>query len=155
MGLSEKPGEREIKGCYHELPEGKTLHPTHPNQAPFKALERFLDIDTINDTREAVREIKGHAVKKLEILDQLHGDLVRQARSIVENTREDLRLHNVRMYSKKVRAKIYYLYTRSGGEDFFSILTPGEYEQADPEARFLGAYRLNEDSSWTKVEKAE
>jgi len=151
MSFSEKDTDYPII----ELPEGKTLHPTHPNQAPFKTLERYLDVDTINDTREAVREIKGHAVKKLEILDQIHRDLIRQARCIVENAREDLRLHNVKMFSQKVRSKVYYLYVRSDEGEFFSILKPEEYSRADPEAHYLGAYRLNEDSSWTKIQKEE
>lgn len=136
------------------LPEGKTQYPTHPGAAPFKSLERFLDVAGLPDARDVVREVKCQAVKKLEILDQMHKELVLKAHKIIEKTREDLRLHNLRMHSAKIRGNLYYLYGHSDDENsqFFSILEPEDYRCADPDARFWGAYKLNEDGSWTQLD---
>jgi len=83
----------------------------------------------------------------------MHRDLVRRANELMERAREDIRLHNIRMHAAKIRNRMYYLYSDVQGEgsEFFSILEPEEYLPADPDARFLGAYRLNDDSSWSRV----
>ncbi|MBN1879386.1 DUF2452 domain-containing protein [bacterium] len=137
-----------------EMPEGKSNHPTHPNQAPFKAMQRYLDVERLPDSLDVVREVRNQAVKKLEMLDQMHRELIGKARSIIEKAKEDLRLHSVRMHAAKIRNRIYYLYSRDKGneQEFFSILDPDEYHAADPNSRYIGAYRLNEDSSWTRLE---
>ncbi|MCD4653142.1 DUF2452 domain-containing protein [bacterium] len=133
----------------YELPEGKLAHPTHPGDAPFKALE--LDIKRLPDKREVVREVKSHAARKLELLEEMHKDLIQRARQIVDMAKEDLRLHDIPVHARKVRNKTYYLYHHPDVEDgsFFSILEPEDYLKADLNAEFLGAYQLNEDSSWT------
>lgn len=145
-----------LKPCNHQddfpLPEGKKAYPTRPGQAPFRSLEKYLDCAPLSDRRDVIREVRGHAIQKLELLDQMHNDLVRQARSIVEKAREDLRLHSIRMFAEKIRGKTYFLYAGPDNDEFFSILEPEEYARADLKARYLGAYRLNEDSSWTQFD---
>ncbi|MGB3977089.1 MAG: DUF2452 domain-containing protein [bacterium] len=135
------------------LEKKESIFPTRFRHSPFRSLERYIDGESDIDISENIREIKGPAIQKLELLDQIHNDLVRQARSIVEKAREDLRLHSVRMFCKKNRGKVYYLYRGKNSEEFFSILEPEEYARADSEARYLGAYRLNDDSSWTHLEE--
>ncbi|HPQ41458.1 MAG TPA: DUF2452 domain-containing protein [bacterium] len=152
MGSSRHDESQESTA--HPLPEGKQPYPTRPGQAPFKDLEQLLDVDTLSDTREAVRAVKSQAARKLEMLEDMHRDLLRRAREIVDKAREDLRLHNIRMYAGKIRNKIYYLYASGKTSDdlFFSILSPDEYLKADPDARYCGAYQLNSDSTWTRLD---
>ena len=135
------------------LPENKLPYPVSPGDAPFKSLERWLDIERAPVGREAVREIKSQTIRKLEMLDEMHRDLVRRANGILESAREDIRMHDIRMHAAKIRNKVYYLYCYGNAEDseFFSILEPEEYLMADPEARFVGAFHLNDDSSWTPM----
>ncbi len=136
------------------LPEGKLPYPVRPGDAPFKSLERWLDVDRAPVIMEAKREIRAQAVQKLELLDDMHRDLIRRAQAILEKAQEDLRLHDVPMYAAKVRARVYYLYCypHRQDSDFFSILEPEEYLVADPLAHCKGTYRLNEDSSWTRLD---
>lgn len=138
----------------HPLPEGKHAFPTRSDQPPFKMLERLLDVDTPADSREAVRAVQSQAARKLEMLEDMHRDLLRRARDVVDKAKEDLRLHNIRMYAGKMRNKIYYLYRYSDEPDdqFFSILPPEEYLKADPAAAYIGAYQLNSDSTWTRLD---
>ena len=137
-----------------ELPEGKLPYPVRTGDAPFRALERFIDIDQGKTLMEAKREIRSHAVHELELLDSLHQDLIRRAQTVIEKARNDLKLHDIAMFGAKIRGKCYYLYEKTHGhpEEFFSILDPSEYREADSNARFIGAYRLNEDSSWTLID---
>ncbi|MBN1296322.1 DUF2452 domain-containing protein [bacterium] len=139
-----------------QLPNGKWPYPTQPGQAPFAALERLLDIEAGSDAREVVREIRAQATRKLELLEVMYRDLINRAQVIVEKAKEDLHLHSVRMYSTKIRNRVYYLYRYSDGLDdaFFSILEPEEYLPADPDARFDGTYHLNDDGSWTRIDIA-
>ena len=53
------------------LPENKHPFPVSAGDAPFKALERWLDIDRGPVRREAIREIKSQARQKLEMLDEM------------------------------------------------------------------------------------
>lgn len=149
-----EPAQIKNRDCFPELPEGKIAYPTRPDQAPFRELKRYLDIDRLSEGLEAVREIRDQTINKLDMLDRVHRELIEQARNIVEKAREDLRLHSVPMHASKIRNRVYYLYSRdrNDGEVFFSILDRDEYEAADPDSRYMGAYRLNEDSSWTRLD---
>jgi len=137
-----------------DLPEGKLAYPSRAGDAPFKALERLLDIQKLPDKREVVREIKAQAAQKLDLLQKMHSDLLLKAQKIVEKVREDLRLHDIPVYGRKIRDKTYYLYSMADDEQnqFFSILEPDDYLAADPDAGFCGAFHLNGDSSWTLIE---
>lgn len=149
-----EPVHSQDQDCFPKLPEGKSAYPTRPGQAPFHEMKRYLDIEKLPEGFEAVREIRDQAINKLDMLDRLHRELVEQARNIVQKAREDLRLHIVPMHASKIRNRVYYLYSsdRNGGESFFSILDRDEYRAADPGSRYMGAYRLNEDSSWTRLD---
>ncbi|GEM_PF-7069236 len=140
-----------------DLPDGKLPYPVRPGDAPFRSLERLIDSSVGQSLMEAKREIRSHAVHELELLDSLHQDLVRRAQAIIEKAKRDLELHDVPMFGAKIRGKCYYRYRKTNGDpsDFFSILEPSEYRQADADAEFLGAYRLNEDSSWTVIDNSD
>jgi hypothetical protein len=116
-------------------------------------LEKWLEEDKGMPGIEIRREIKSQAIRKLELLDDIYRDLVKQARNVLEKARDDLRLHQVPVNASKIRGRIYYLYSheKAARTLFFSILNPSEYSQADHSAHFIHAYRLNEDNSWSLV----
>jgi hypothetical protein len=119
---------------------------------PFKALEKWLPSDEGAVWVEANREIKSQAIRQLELLDAMHRELVEKAMKILEKAREDIHLHEIPIHAAKIRGKIYYLYdTPIGNRPFFSILEPQEYLKADPEARFIATYLLQEDNSWMRL----
>ena len=122
------------------------------NDGHFQQLDKWLKADFPDAVGEARREIKAQAIRKLELLDEIYMDLVQKAKGVIQRTEEDLRLHDIRMYSKKIRGRLYYLYKRGDREEeFFSILDPLEYRNADYTAQFIGEYRLNEDGTWTHI----
>jgi len=138
----------------HKLPEGKFPFPVRSGAAPFKALEKLLDVQRLPDKREAVREVKAQAVKKLAMLEDMYNDLINRATRIVEKAREDLDLHDIPINARKERNCIYYLYREKENQEdrFFSILSPEDYLTADPDSEYLGSYQLNEDSSWSRLD---
>lgn len=147
---------RETIDTEIKMPSGKMPYPVHPGDAPFKALEKLLDIERLPDKREAVREIKAQAARKLEMLEEMYRDLLDRAQNIVQKAQEDLLLHDIPINARKDRNSVYYLYLDTQQKDsrFFSILPPEDYLEADPDAEFLGAYQLSDDSSWLKLEDA-
>jgi hypothetical protein len=128
------------------------LVPQRPGDAPFRNLLAIPENEP-GYLVEAKREIQASALRRLEALEQVYRTLVDQAQAIVEAARRDLELHDVPMQAAKIRGSTYHLYERDRPPPrFFSILAPDEYAQADPRARHLGSYRLNEDSSWTRID---
>jgi hypothetical protein len=124
------------------------------NSSPFHSLKKWLEGDSELIWNEARQEIKAQAIRKLEMLDEMHQELVERAHSVLDKARDDLRLHGIPVNASKIRGKKYYLYKKdSDGNTFFSILNPSEYASADPSVIFLAAYFLNEDNTWTKIEK--
>jgi Protein of unknown function (DUF2452) len=135
-----------------QLPDLKHPYPTRTGDAPIHAMEKWLEADRKPIWIEAKREIKAQAIRKLELLEAIHQELIEKAQTVIDDANQNVRLHNIPINAAKIRGKIYYLYRRQEGEnwrEFFSILSPEEHIQADSQAEFLAAYRLNEDSSWT------
>jgi hypothetical protein len=134
------------------------LVPQRPGDPPFRNLLAIPE-GAPGYLAEAKREIQISALRRLEALDQVYRELVEQARQIVADTRRDLLLHDVPVQAAKIRGLTYHLYERQAARAlaprrFFSILAPEEHAQADPLARHLASYRLNEDNSWTRLDGA-
>jgi hypothetical protein len=129
------------------------LHPERASDAPFRSLLAVPE-NQAGYLAEAKREIQSSAMRRLEALEEVHRKLVEQAHAIVEAARRDLALHDLPVHAIKLRGREYHLYEREDRSPgrFFSILTPDEHAQADPRSRHLASYRLNEDSSWTRLD---
>ncbi len=136
------------------LPEVKKDYPTRPGDAPFRQLEKMIEVDRKGIWIEAKREVKAQAVRQLKLLDELYKELVQKAGKVIAKAQEDVALHEIPVNAAKRRGRIYYLYQSGHSETslFFSILEPAEYAKADPHARFMGMYRLNEDSTWSRLD---
>lgn len=128
-----------------------SLVPLSPSDGPFRNMLTIPEAGS-GYLAEAKREVQTSAMRRLESLEQMHRKLVEQAEQIVGAARRDLALHDVAVSATKIRGKVYHLYRRPGRTPslLFSILDPDEYASADPRARHLATYRLNEDSSWSR-----
>ncbi len=153
-GRGDAPGEAASppaeEGCRGPAP---SLVPLHPGDGPFRNMLAIPEA-AAGFPLEAKREIRASAVRRLEALEQVHRQILEQAQQIVDAARRDLGLHDLPLNGTKIRGKTYHLYQREGRQPprFFSLLAPEEYRQADPRARHLATYRLNEDSSWTRLD---
>jgi hypothetical protein len=128
------------------------LVPQRPGDAPFRNLLAIPENEP-GYLAEAKREIQASALRRLEALEQVYRTLAEQAQAIVAAARRDLELHDVTMQAAKIRGATYHLYERDRPPPrFFSILAPDEYAQADPRARHVATYRLNEDNTWTRLD---
>ena len=135
---------------------GPPTAPMRVGDAPFRNMLSLVENEP-GYLGEAKREIRAAALRELQALDEVHQQLLAQAKQVLNKARRDLMLHDIRVNATKIRGKTYYLYQRgqqseessSESQRFFSILAPAEYKSADPTAIYLATYRLNEDSSWT------
>ncbi|XP_023649561.1 uncharacterized protein C1orf50 homolog isoform X2 [Paramormyrops kingsleyae] len=80
--------------------------------------------------------------------------LAQQVQKVLENAKMDAELHHVACNMVKKPGNMYYLYMRESGQRYFSILSPKEWGSSCPH-KFLGAYKLQHDMSWTPLEEVE
>lgn len=130
--------------------DDKSPHPLVPSDPPFRDLvERLrLEGEALVEARKGIVEA---TEKRLRDLQELHEQIRRKAEQILADTRNDLALHDVRFSCAKRPGGVYYLYER-GGDRWFTILEPDEYRRADPRAHYLGAWRLEWDSTWRRLD---
>jgi hypothetical protein len=127
------------------------LFPLTPGSAP---LRNDLDLPEA-DPRfgdEMSREVRDSAAKRLAALERMLAQLQAEARQVVGGARRDLDLHAVPLNGTKLRGRAYHLFESPGGARFFSLLGPDEYAQIDARIAHRGTYRLNHDSSWTRLD---
>ncbi|CAK8687170.1 uncharacterized protein C1orf50 homolog [Clavelina lepadiformis] len=92
--------------------------------------------------------VQAAASSKLRtILEQMR-HLQEQARNVLEETKRDADLHHAACNFKKIPGKLYYLYKRSSGQTYFSMLSPEEWGSTCPHES-LGCYKLEFDMTWT------
>lgn len=83
------------------------------------------------------------------IYDQIQF-LKEQARNIIAEAERDMNLHNASCSFEKRVGQTYYLYDRAQDQLYFSLLSPEDWRGKHPH-RFIGAYRLESDMSWTEI----
>ncbi|XP_023649560.1 uncharacterized protein C1orf50 homolog isoform X1 [Paramormyrops kingsleyae] len=98
--------------------------------------------------------IRANACNKLTVIADQIRYLQEQARRVLENAKMDAELHHVACNMVKKPGNMYYLYMRESGQRYFSILSPKEWGSSCPH-KFLGAYKLQHDMSWTPLEEVE
>jgi hypothetical protein len=74
--------------------------------------------------------VRGTAINKLSIIVDQIRYLQRQARKVLEESHRDNLLHHAACNFKKVPGKVYYLYERSSGQRYFSMLAPSVSERS-------------------------
>lgn len=79
--------------------------------------------------------------------------LQKQAQKILENAARDADLHHAACNVVKKVGQVYYLYRRTSGQRYFSILSPEEWGSSCPH-EFLGAYLLQPDMTFTECSES-
>lgn len=67
---------------------------------------------------------RANAVNKLSIIVDQIRYLQEKAREVLEEAHRDNFLHHVACNFRKVPGKLYYLYERDSGQNYFSMLSP-------------------------------
>ncbi|PFX26133.1 uncharacterized protein C1orf50 homolog [Stylophora pistillata] len=106
------------------------------------------------EVQNADQFVRCAASNKLILIAEQIRHLQEQARKVLEETKRDAELHHAACNFKKRPGQMYYLYRRSNGTTYFSMLSPKEWGPSCPHEA-LGAYRLEADMSWTKAEDVE
>jgi len=103
---------------------------------------------------------KAIASGKLDLISRQIKQLQEEARTVLENAKQDMDLAHAKCNFQRRPGATYHLYKKNvagPGEDeqwekFFSMLSPAEWSGHPPHGH-LGSYRLEYDMSWTPLEK--
>ncbi|XP_069466989.1 uncharacterized protein C1orf50 homolog [Ambystoma mexicanum] len=98
--------------------------------------------------------IRANACNRLTTIAEQIRFLQEQARKVLEEAKRDADLHHAACNVVKKPGNIYYLYMRTSGQRYFSILSPKDWGPSCPH-EFLGAFKLQHDMSWTPFEGIE
>lgn len=109
-------------------------------------------VDLAREIEDADRMLGNVVHARLKVIAEQMKALQQEARSILESSARDQRLHRAQCQFKRQPGKIYHLYKRSEEALYFSMLSPEEWG-GEPPHEFVGSYRLESDMSWTPVEE--
>lgn len=132
-------------------------HPGQANTAPYP-VSRLAPatelVDLAQTIAEADKTIQSHVTSKLNVIaDQIRA-LQDQAHQILEQAQHDQLLHRASCQCKRIIGHQYYLYAKDNERLYFSMLSPEDW-QGEPPHRFIGAYRLEQDMSWTAMDEQD
>ncbi|XP_060665856.1 uncharacterized protein C1orf50 homolog [Drosophila nasuta] len=109
-------------------------------------------IKLAQEIQAADKQLKNSTSQKLVvILDQIKM-LQAQAMNILQESNDSRALHSAACNFTKKPGHIYHLYQRATGQNYFSMLSPEEWNHPADQT-FKGSYRLEYDLSWTPVDK--
>ncbi|KAH8410431.1 hypothetical protein KR215_005516, partial [Drosophila sulfurigaster] len=116
-------------------------------------------IKLAQEIQAADKQLKNSTSQKLVvILDQASfcplsiKMLQAQAMNILQESNDSRALHSAACNFTKKPGHIYHLYQRATGQNYFSMLSPEEWNHPANQT-FKGSYRLEYDLSWTPVDK--
>ncbi|XP_017097814.2 uncharacterized protein C1orf50 homolog [Drosophila bipectinata] len=110
------------------------------------------DIITLaQQIQHADKQLKSTTCHKLGVIMDQIKMLQAQAMEILKESNANRDLHSAACNFTKKPGQIYHLYQRSSGQNYFSMLSPEEWNPVDQ--TFKGSYRLEFDLSWTPVDK--
>ena len=130
------------------------IHQGSDHSAPYPVSRLAPAFDLVDIAREiqvADRMINGRLGGQLEVIAEQVRSLQAQARRILERAREDQRLHRARCNFQRRPGHVYHLYEDADGGCAFSMLSPDDWRGRPPRP-YLGAYRLENDLSWTALD---
>lgn len=107
-------------------------------------------VDLARVISEADKAIQTHTTGKLKIIARQITALQEEARKILQQAQRDQQLHRARCHSLRITGKTYHLYRHDNGELYFSLLSPEDWHGQTPHP-YEGAYRLENDMSWTAL----
>ena len=140
--MKDKP--TECKGKTHEGPDRSSPYPVS-RLAP--AIEL---VDLAREISEADKMLNARVGAKLKVIaDQIRA-LQKEARSILDEAKQDQDLNHARCSFQRKPGNIYHLYREKEGSTYFSMLSPEDWQGKAPH-EFVGSYRLENDMTWTDI----
>lgn len=104
-------------------------------------------VDTAREIERAHESIARQTHAQLGLIAEQIRHLQEQAKRIVAEADENLKLHQARCSFRRLPGQAYHLYQKDS-VTFFSLLSPDDYGGAPPH-HYLGTYRLESDDSFT------
>lgn len=105
-------------------------------------------VDLAKEISQADNMVNTRVTGQLKIIAEQIRHLQKEARKVLEDGKRDQELHHAQCNFIRHPGKTYYLYKKSAGQTYFSMLAPNEWGGQPPHA-FIAAYRLEADMSWT------
>lgn len=111
-------------------------------------------VDLARQIGKADQTITIRLNSKLRVIAEQIKDLQEKARQVMEEAQSDQALHRIRCNFKKIPGHIYFLYRKTDGSRYFSMLSQEDWKGRPPHS-FEGGFRLENDMSWTPVEGSD
>ena len=128
-------------------------HAGQANTAPYP-VSRLAPATELVDLAQAIADadqtIQSHVSSKLNVIAEQIKALQYQAHQILEQAQQDQELHRASCQCQRIIGHTYFLYEKDHQQLYFSMLSPEDW-QGTPPHRFKGAYRLEQDMSWTPI----
>ncbi|XP_052853413.1 uncharacterized protein C1orf50 homolog [Drosophila gunungcola] len=109
-------------------------------------------IELAQQIQNADKQLKHTTCHKLGVIMEQIKMLQAQAMNILKESNLNRDLHSAACNFTKKPGQIYHLYQRASGQNYFSMLSPEEWNLSVDQT-FKGSYRLEYDLSWTPVDK--
>ncbi len=138
-------------------PKKPTIHQGADHSAPYpvsRLAPSFGLVDLAREIDQADQMVSNRLGAQLQVIADQVKALQAQARDILEQAREDQRLHHARCAFRRIPGHIYHLYEEADGSLAFSMLSPSDWGGKPPKP-FRGSYRLENDMSWTPAERVD
>ena len=133
----------------------KQPHQGADHSAPYPVSRMAPAFELVNlaeEISQADTTLTAHASGKLRLIANQIKALQDEARQVLEQTQRDQLLHRAQCNFKRQPGKIYHLYQKPNGINYFSMLSPAEWDDKPPHT-FVGSYQLQLDMSWTPIEE--
>ncbi len=137
-------GERDGGEPGEEIPQRTAAHPLSRLSAPIALVDMAREIEQADSVLTAA------VGSELEAIARQVRALKQQAAEALERARRDAELHRAVCRFRKRAGQVYHLYRGDDGRDYFSLLSPDDWNGAPPHDH-LGGYRLEADMRWTPL----
>ncbi|XP_076179973.1 uncharacterized protein C1orf50 homolog [Ptiloglossa arizonensis] len=131
------------------VPQGIALN--NPKATASTSQQNLIALAT--EIQKADSFIQAIACNKMQIIVEQIKFLQDKAKMILLEADWNIKLHHVACNFVKQPGHVYHLYERETGQLYFSMLSPEEWGRTGPPQTHKGAYRLEEDRSWTLLQK--
>lgn len=124
------------------------------NNLPYAANRLGAPIELVDMAREIAKAdamVNARVSAKLKVIADQIRHLQQEAREILEQTHRDQQLHHAECNFKRIPGKTYHLYEKGNGQQYFSMLSPNDWNGKSPHL-FVGSFRLENDMSWTVLD---
>jgi hypothetical protein len=134
-----------------------TNHQGSDRSSPYPVSRLAPEVELVDLARqisEADSMVNNRVSAKLRVIaDQIRA-LQTEARTVLEEARQDQDLHHAECQFKRIPGRLYHLYKKSDGKRYFSMLSPDDWKGQSPHT-YVNSYRLENDMSWTPLEKLD